>query len=217
MSQKTNPKSLRIKENQDWLSRGFHSKNFSKYLEEDFKLRKFLNKKLPKGTVETIETERNGSQLKIIIKTARPALIIGRGGEGVEKLKNEIENISGIKKEKNARKNDLKIEIISVKDVWASASLASQWIAGQIEKRMPFRRVLKMALSKIMAVKSVKGARTEVAGRLNGISIARTEWLQEGELPRQRLRAIMDYGFAEAHCAYGVIGVKVWIYKGDKF
>ena len=216
MSHITNPKILRIKENDDWMSRGFYGKNFPKTLEEDFKIRRFLGEKLPKGIVEALEIERSGSQTKIIIKTSRPALVIGRGGEGVEKLKKDLEN-NILAKNQVVEKRDLRIEVISVKDVWASASLSSQWIVGQIERRMPFRRVLKMALSKIMSIKAVRGARVEVAGRLNGIDIARTEWLKDGELPRQRIRAVMDYGFAEAHCTYGAIGVRVWIYKGDKF
>ena len=112
---------------------------------------------------------------------------------------------------------DIKIEILEVKNPWVSASLISQWVAGQLEKMVPFRRVLKMAISKARENKEVQGIRVEVAGRLNGVEIARTEWLKEGRLPRQTLRAIIDYGFAEAHCTYGVIGVKVWVYKGDRF
>lgn len=214
MSQTTHPKILKIEKNEDWLSRGFYKKDFPQYLAEDFKVRNFLDKKLPKGTIEVIEIERNQTMLKIIIKTARPALIIGRGGEGVEKLKKALEKLLSLDKK---TKRDIKIEIISVKDVWASASLASQWVAGQIEKRIPFRRALKMSLSKITSNKQVKGARVQVAGRLNGIDISRTEWLQQGEMPRQRIRAIIDYGFSQAYCAYGVIGVKVWIYKGERF
>ncbi len=219
MSHKTHPKILRIAETKDWLSRGFYEKSFAKYLEEDFKIRKFLKDKLPKGITDSIEIERERVSLKIIIKTSRPALIIGRGGEGVEKLKGQIkEFIWGGKGEEDIEekpKNNIKIEILAVKNVWASASLDAQWIVFQIEKRMPYRRVLKMALDKIMVVREIKGARVEVAGRLNGVSIHRTEWLQKGELPRQRIKAIIDYGFAEAHCTYGLIGVKVWLYKGE--
>ncbi len=216
MSHKSHPKILRIKQIENWLSRGFYKKNFPQYLKEDFKIRDFLKKKLPKGTLEEVEIERGATTLKIIIKTARPALVIGRGGEGVEKLKKEIEKILGKLKDSTI-KRDIKIEIVATKDPWSSAVLVSQWIASQLEKRVRYRRCLKMALSRIMSSKEVKGARVEVSGRLNGVDISRTEWLKEGEMPRQKFRAQIDYGFSLAHCTYGVIGVKVWIYKGEKF
>jgi len=203
----------------DWLTRGFYGKKPAVFLEEDFKIREKLKEILPKGVVESVEIERQGSSVKVIIKTSRPALIIGRRGEEVEKIRKTLEKTLGLeqkgKREKDEKKV-IKIEIITIKDPWSSASLSSQWIAGQIEKRVAFRRVLKMALSKIMALKEVEGARVEVAGRLNGNTIARTEWLQEGKLPRQKIKGIIDYGFSEAHCTYGKIGVKVWIYKGEK-
>ena len=110
-----------------------------------------------------------------------------------------------------------KIEILEIKNPWNSAELVSQWIAGQIEKMVPFRRVLKMAISKAKEQKDVQGIKVMVAGRLNGAEIARTEWLKEGKLPRQTIRAVIDYGFNEANCTYGNIGVKVWLYKGEKF
>ena len=208
MSRKSHPKILKISKNEDWLSRGFYNKDFSKYLKQDFEIREFLNDKLPKGIIEVIEIERSGTSLKIIIKTSRPALIIGRGGEGVEKLKKLVEKTIDIK--------GIKIEIIAVRNPWLSASLSSQWMASQIEKRVPFRRVLKMSLSKISSLKEVKGVRVQVSGRLNGIDISRTEWLQQGELPRHKIRSIMDYGFSQAFCSYGTIGVKVWIYRGEE-
>jgi len=152
--------------------------------------------------------------VNIIISSARPGLIIGRGGEGVEKLKRELENKIIKKKDK---KRETRIEIREIKDPWTSATLSAQWIAQQIEKRVRYRKVLKRALSKIRAHKEVQGARVEVSGRLNGAEIARREWLGEGRLPRQTLRANIDYAKAEAFCTYGVIGVKVWIYKGEKF
>lgn len=217
MSHKVNPKILRISGIEDWFSRGFYGKNAPRYLEEDLNIRNFIKDNLPKWIMETIEIERRGTSIKLIIKTSRPALIIGRGGEGVEKIRKEIGKIINLGKKDKEEKREIKIEVVAVKDSWASASLASQWIASQIEKRMPFRRVLKMSLGKIMTSKEVKGARVEVAGRLNGITIARTEWLGEGELPRQKIRAIIDYGTCEAQCTYGKIGVKVWIYKGEKF
>lgn len=217
MTHKVHPKIFKIRETKDWSSRGIYQGKFPQYLEEDFKLRKFLSKRLPRGAVENIEIERDQTLLKIIIKTARPALVIGRGGEEVERLKKDLEKILAKDKKKGGPGQEIKIEIIEVKDPWSSATLCSQWIASQIEKRVPFRRCLKMALSRIMASKEVKGAKVQVSGRLNGIEIARTEWLKEGELPRQNLRGIIDYGFSQAYCTYGVIGVKVWIYKGEQF
>ncbi len=218
MTHKTHPKILKIKEVKDWLSRGFYKKNFPQYLKEDFLIRNYLRRKLPQGAIESIEIERTQTQLKVLIKTARPALIIGRGGKGVEELKNEIEVLlKKNKKNSSQSTQQVKIEILEVKNPWSSASLVSQWVASQLEKMVPYRRALKMALSRVMEQKEVKGAKIEVSGRLNGIEIARTEWLKEGKLPRQTFRADIDYGFSEARCPYGVIGVKVWIYKGERF
>lgn len=219
MSHKVHPKVFKIKETKDWLSRGFYENKFPQFLEEDFEIRKYLKKQLKQASVESIEVERSQTALKVIIRTARPALVIGRGGEAVENMKKKLINI--VKKiEKNQKENaslDIKIEVLEVKNPWASANLTAQWMAGQIEKMMPFRRVLKMALSRLMEQKEVKGAKVQVSGRLNGVEIARKEWLSEGRLPRQSLRAVIDYGFAEAYCTYGAIGIKVWVYKGDKF
>jgi len=214
MTHRVHPKAFRIKELTDWDSRGFYQKNFPANLEEDFKIREFLGKKLGKIGVEKIEIERFPEKINIVISSARPGMIIGRGGEGVEELKRELETILKFTKEK---KRELKLEIREVKNPWASASLAGQFIAQQIEKRIHHRRVLKQALDKIMAVKGVEGVRVEVAGRLNGVEIARTNWLKRGKLPRQTIRADIDYARARAYCTYGVIGIKVWIYKGEKF
>ena len=161
--------------------------------------------------MEKIEIERFPGKINIIISSARPGLIIGRGGGGIEELKKELE------KEAIKEKKEVKIEIREIKDPWASAVLTAQYVSQQIEKRIRFRRVLKQTLDKIMAAKGVQGARVEVAGRLDGVEIARTEWLKRGRLPRQTLRADIDYGQARAYCTYGVVGVKVWIYKGEKF
>ncbi|MBL7150100.1 MAG: 30S ribosomal protein S3 [Candidatus Pacebacteria bacterium] len=214
MSHKVHPKVFRIKEVTDWDSRGFYKKNFPEYLKEDFEIREFLRKKLKNMGVEKIEIERFPRKLNIIITSVRPGLIIGRGGGGVGELKKELERILS---KNRADKKELGIEIREIKDPWLSASLASEWIAQQIEKRVHHRRVLKRALDKITAHKAVQGARVEVAGRLNGVMISRTEWLKKGRLPLQTLRAVIDYAKARAYCTYGVVGVKVWIYKGDKF
>ena len=214
MSQKVHPKAHRIRRIEDWETRGFY-KNHAESLEEDFKIREFLDKKLKSIGIEKVEIERFPTKTNIIISSARPGLIIGRGGEGVELLKKEIE--SKIIKASKDKKKQLRIEIREIKDPWTSASLSGQAIAQQIEKRMAYRRVLKQGLQKIMAHKEIKGARIQVAGRLNGVEIARREWVGEGQLPRQTIRADIDYAQVEANCSYGVIGIKVWIYKGEKF
>jgi len=214
MSHKVHPKSFRLRNSQDWSSRWLSKKKTSEYLEEDFKIREFLTKKLKDCAVENIEIERFPGKVNIIINSARPGLIIGRGGKGAEDLKKEIERVIPSKK---VERRELRIEIREVRNVWASASLSAQWVAQQLERRMPHRRIIKQALEKIMANKEVQGARIDVSGRLGGNEIARREWLKKGRLPRQTLRAVIDYHQAEAFCSYGVIGVKVWIYKGEKF
>ena len=215
MAHKVHPKAFRIKETADWNSRGFYQKRLPQYLEEDFKIREFLKKKIGKLGVEKIEIERSPGKINVIISSARPGLIIGRGGGGIEDLKKELD--ATLPPPSKEEKQELKMEIREIRAPWASAQLASQWMAQQIEKRVPFRRVLKQALDKIMAQKGVEGARVEVAGRLGGVEIARREWLKRGRLPRQTLRAQIDYAQERAYCTYGVIGIKVWIYKGEKF
>jgi small subunit ribosomal protein S3 len=213
MAHKVHPKAYRLKELSNWNSRWLDKKKLPQYLEEDFRIREILQKKIGKLGVEKIEIERFPGKITIIISSARPGLIIGRGGAGIEELKKELER----KILKTGPKKELKLEIKEIKDPWSSAALSAQWIASQIEKRVPHRRVLKQALDKIMATKGNKGARIEVAGRLGGAEIARREWLKKGRLPRQTLRADIDFAQDRAYCTYGVIGVKVWIYKGEKF
>jgi small subunit ribosomal protein S3 len=221
MSHKVHPKAFRIRRITDWDARWLETKKFPQYLEEDFKIREFLRKKLGRLGIERIEIERFSGKLNIIISSARPGLIIGRGGGGVEDLKKELEKVLIKGKPSSTKvtegKREIKLEIREIKDPWLSAELAAQWIAQQIEKRTPFRRVLKQALAKITGHKEAQGARVEVAGRLDGKQIARTEWLKKGRLPRQTIRADIDYAQARALCTYGIIGIKVWIYKGEKF
>lgn len=214
MSHNVHPKVYRLRRNSDWSSRWFSHKHTSKYLEEDFKIRRFLSKNLEDAGIENVEIERSPNETLIIISTSRPGLVIGRGGEQVEQLKAKLEQ--KVLKYKD-KKHDLKIEVKSIKNPWLSATLISQWIAQRIEKRMPFRRVIKQAVSTAQGYKEIKGVRVQVSGRLNGVAISRTEWVQKGNLPRNTLRADIDYGFTEAKCTYGVIGVKVWLYKGEKF
>lgn len=202
---------------EDWHSRWFADKNFFIYLKEDFQIRKILYNKFKEASIESINIERSPNQVQIIISSARPGLIIGRGGQEVEKTKEELQKKILDKTGEKKEKRNFKIEIQSIKNPWLSASLSAQWIAQRIEKRVPFRRVLKQAVSMAMSQKEVLGARVQISGRLNGNTIARTEWLQKGRMPRQTIRADIDYGFKEAFCTYGVIGVKVWLYKGEKF
>ncbi len=227
MAHKVNPKIFRTRRISDWDTRAFYE-DPAYYLEEDFLIRDFLGKKLERFGVEKIEIERSANKINIIITSSRPGLIIGRGGEGVENLKKELEKkLNKIskhpwqkeikEKSKKAAKKELKIEIKEIKNLWISASLTAQWAASQLEKRIAYRRVLKQGLSKIMANKEVKGARIELAGRLNGAEIARREWVASGSLPLQTLRAEIDYAKHIARCSYGVIGIKIWIYKGESF
>ena len=211
MSHRVHPKAFRIRGIEDWDSRGFYEKDFALTLKEDLKIREFLQKKIGKLGVTKIEIERFPAKINIIIWTSRPGLVIGRGGGGIEELKKELEE--KILK----RKGECKIEIREVKSPWSSAVLVSQWMADQIEKRVRYRRVLKGALAKIMFQKGIEGARVQVSGRLNGVEIARREWLKKGRLPRQTIRADIDYAQNRAYCTYGVVGIKVWIYKGEKF
>jgi small subunit ribosomal protein S3 len=219
MTHKVNQKIFRIKETNDWDSRGFYDKKFPQYLEEDLSIRDFLDEKLKKVGIEKVEIERFPSKTNIIISTMKPGFIIGRGGKGIEDLRKQLE--AHLLKNKNIKikngKRELKLEIREIKNPWMSANLTAQWVADQIEKRMPYRKVLKQTLAKIAPIKEIKGCRIAIAGRLNGTAIARDEWLQEGQMPRQSLRADIDYANVEALCTYGKIGVKVWIYKGEKF
>lgn len=232
MAHKVHPKSFRIKGMEDWNIRGFYGKKMSQYLEEDILVKDFLKKKLAEASVANIGIEHSANKLNIIIETARPGIIIGRGGEGVETLKKEIEKkiknndlsyekgtLTEIRKSKqqNKTKKEIKIEIREIKNPWVSASLVAQMAAQQIEKRIPFRQVIKKSIERVMQNKEIKGIKMEFAGRLNGIEIARKEWLKQGRMPSNTIRSDIDYAQSEAHCTYGAIGVKVWIYKGEKF
>jgi small subunit ribosomal protein S3 len=222
MSHKVHPKIFRIKGIADWLSHGFYGKNVKDDLQEDYIIRTFLKGKLKDSSVEKIEIDRFPNKVNVIINSARPGLIIGRGGEGVEKLKAGL--IKEVFRKKNLSLKELsnfikilKIEIKEVPNPWLSAELVGQWIAQKIEKRTPFRKTVKQSLEKVMASKGAKGVKVEVSGRLDGAQIARSEWLEKGRLPRQTIRADIDYALVEARCIYGTIGIKVWIYKGERF
>lgn len=213
MAHKVHPKAYRLKRLNDWDSRWMVKKNIPQYLEEDFKIREFFNKRAMKLSIEKVEIERFAEKINIIIYSARPGLLIGRGGTGIEDLRKTLEKTVFAGKKKVA----LKIDIREVKDIWLSSVLVGQWIAQQLEKRMPFRRLMKQALEKVMASKTAQGVRVEIAGRLDGSDIARREWLKKGRLPLQTLRADIDYAQVRAMIPQGILGIKVWIYKGEKF
>jgi small subunit ribosomal protein S3 len=210
MGQKISPTSLRLGIHKDWASRWFGGRKYIAYLKDDLGVRNFTDKKLKNMGVDHIDIERGSDSLNVIIYTARPGLLIGKGGTGVEELKREIHKI--LKKKVSVR-----IEIQEIKSPEQSARLMAESIVDQIEKRIPYRRIMKQTLAKIMAGKQVKGAKLYLGGRLDGAEIARSEHLEEGSLPLQTLRADIDYAKATAMTTYGTIGVKVWIYKGQKF
>ncbi|MFH1657109.1 MAG: 30S ribosomal protein S3 [bacterium] len=216
MSHKVHPKIFRLKETADWRSRWIDRKNIPLSLEEDCRIREFLEEKLKDCGVESVEIERFAGKMNIIINTSRPGLVIGRGGTGVEDLK-KILTKKVLVINKTGKKTEIKIEIREIKDYWTKSKLVGDWAALQFKKRVRFRKIIKQALGKMMASPIVKGARIEVSGRLDGSEIARREWLKEGSLPRQTIRADIDYAQSQAFCTYGVIGIKVWIYKGEKF
>jgi len=222
MSHKVHPKIFRIRGIEDWLSQGFYGKKPFNNVKEDFVIRSFLTKKLKESSVDRIEIERYLNKINVVVYSARPGIIIGRGGEGIEKLRLELlkeifkKNKLSLVEWKNLEKK-LKIEVKEVSNLWTSSVLVGQWIAQRIEKRMPFRKTIKQAMEKVLANKEVKGVKIQVSGRLDGSQIARSEWIERGRLPRQTIRADIDYSLSEARCTYGTIGIKVWIYKGDKF
>ena len=212
MAHKVHPKAFRIKEMKDWSSRWIDQKNYAKTLQEDFVIREFLLKKLKEASVESVDIERILGKIMVIVTSGRPGLIIGRAGAGIESLRKSIEGLVGKTKAKEVR-----LDVQEVKNPWGSATLTAQFVAQQLEKRMPARRVLKQTLQKVMTTKGIEGVKVEIAGRLGGAEIARREWLKQGRLPLATLRAKIDYGFAEALTTFGTIGVKVWIFKGEEF
>ncbi|ODA44101.1 SSU ribosomal protein S3p (S3e) [Thermodesulfovibrio sp. N1] len=205
MGQKTNPIGNRLGIIRTWESRWFTKKGYSDRLIEDLNLRKMLKEKLFHAGISRIEIERVGEKIKIIVFSARPGIIIGKKGAEVEKLKKEIEEKTG---------KQVNIEIKEVRRPELDAQLVAENIALQIEKRVAYRRAMKRAVSSALRF-GAKGIRVSCAGRLAGAEIARTEWYREGRVPLSTFRADIDYGFAEARTTYGVIGVKVWIFKGE--
>ncbi len=206
MGQKVNPHGLRIGIIKDWDSKWYaNKKNFSDLLIEDVKIRKFVKKKLYISGISRIEIERAANKIKVNVHTAKPGLVIGKGGAGIEDLRKEVEKLTG---------KSVLINITEIKSPELEAQLVAENIASQLEKRISFRRAMKQSMSRTMKL-GAKGIKTAVAGRLGGAEIARSEHYHEGTIPLQTLRADIDYGFTEANTTYGKLGVKVWIYKGE--
>lgn len=207
MTHKVHPKTFRLGFSEDWNSIWFSPKKYRERLEEDFRIRKFLMKEFGKGVIEKIKIARSENKISITIKTARPGLLIGRGGEGIEILSKKLGKI--------VKGKEIKIDIEDIKEPSASASLLTQQIAQEIERRVPYKRAIKRAIGRTIRSRSVKGIKIKINGRLDGAEIARKETFREGKMPLQTLRANIDYGEARAQCTYGIVGLKVWIYKED--
>lgn len=206
MGQKVNPHGLRVGIIKDWDSKWYaDKKDFSELLVEDFNIRKHIKEKLYIAGISKIEIERAASRIKISIHTAKPGMVIGKGGSGVEQLRNELEKLTN--------KNVI-VNVEEVKQPELDAQLVAENIAAQLERRISFRRAMKQAIQRAMRA-GAEGIKTAVSGRLGGADMARTEGYSEGTIPLQTLRADIDYGFAEADTTYGKLGVKVWIYKGE--
>ena len=206
MGQKVNPHGLRVGVIKDWDTKWYsNSKDFGDLLVEDYKIRNFIKKKLYISGISRIEIERAANKIKINISTAKPGIVIGKGGSGIEAIRQDVEKLTN---------KSVLINITEIKKPELSAQLVAENIAQQLEKRISFRRAMKQALSRAMKF-GAKGIKTSVSGRIGGAEIARTEHYHDGTIPLQTLRADIDYGFAEADTTYGKIGVKVWIYKGE--
>jgi len=216
MGQKVHPLSFRIGLGADWKSCWFSKGKYREFLEQDVKLREFIVKKLAQAGINSIRIERSANSINIIIQTARPGLVIGRGGSGVEELKQEIKKILKKGRQESA-KMEVRLEIEEIKQISLQAAIVAADMASQIERRFPYRRVMKQTLSKVTQNKEAQGVKVMLKGRLNGAEIARREWLKKGKIPLQTLRSNIDYAQATAYTTYGTIGVKVWIYKGEVF
>ena len=207
MGQKVNPNGFRVGVIRDWNARWYASKkDFADFLVEDNKIRAFVKKKYYAASISRIEIERAAGKISVSIYTARPGLLIGKGGAGIDEIKASIAQAVG---------KPVNVNIMEVRDTDADAQLVAENIAAQLEKRISFRRAMKQAMGRSMQKPGVKGIKLMCSGRLGGAEIARTEGYHDGSIPLQTMRADIHYGFAEAHTTYGRIGCKVWIYKGE--
>jgi small subunit ribosomal protein S3 len=215
MSKVVHPYAHRLVTLRDWKSRWFGDKKYKDLLKGDVVIREFLAKKLRGFYISRVEIERNVKSTKVMIHTSRPGMIIGRSGEGAAKLKADL--LTLMKKKAVAIPEDFKLDIVEVTNPDADAAIIGCMIAEGLEKRLPYRRVIKQAIEKIMAARGVKGARIYVGGRLAGSEIARSEQIKRGSIPLQTFRADVDFAREKAHMTYGDIGIKVWIYRGEVF
>jgi len=206
MGQKVHPFGFRLGFNKTWLSRWFADKDYAKLLHEDIKLRAELKKQFQHAGVAKIEIERAANKLKIDLHTSRPGIIIGRKGAEVDKLRQDLQKKTG---------REVFINILEIQKPELDAQLIAESVAMQLEKRIAFRRAMRKAVESALRF-GAKGIKIRVSGRLNGAEIARSEWYLHGQLPLQTLRADIDYGFTEAHTTYGTIGIKTWLYKGER-
>ncbi len=211
MGQKVNPIGIRLGITRDWTSKWYAStRNFPSYVHTDFIVRDFLKRKLVEASVSRINIERAARKVNITIHTARPGIVIGKKGEDIEKLRHQVAAMM------NMALTDVRINISEIRKPELDAQLVAEGIAQQLERRVMFRRAMKRAVTNTMRLGAL-GVKVRVSGRLNGAEIARTEWYREGRIPLHTFRAEIDYGFGEARTTYGVIGVKVWIFKGEVF
>ena len=211
MGQKVHPTGIRLGIVKDWTSKWYaDSQTFPEYIKTDHELRERIKKKLKDASVSRIAIERPAKKVNVTIHTARPGIVIGKKGEDIEKLRAELAKMIGM------NIADVRINIAEVRKPELDAQLVAEGIAQQLERRVMFRRAMKRAVTNTMRV-GAEGIKVKVGGRLNGAEIARSEWYREGRVPLHTLRADIDYGFAEANTTYGVIGVKVWIFKGEVF
>ena len=207
MGQKVNPNGFRVGVIRDWNTRWYASKkDFADYLVEDCKIRDYIKKKYYSASISRIEIDRAAGKITVSIFTARPGLLIGKGGAGIEAIKEDVAKEFG---------KQVNINIMEIRDADADAQLVAENIAQQLEKRISFRRAMKQAMGRSMQKNGVKGIKLMCGGRLGGAEIARTEGYHDGSIPLQTMRADIQYGFTEAHTTYGRIGIKVWIYKGE--
>ena len=215
MSKVVHPYAHRLVTLRDWKSRWFADKKYKDLLKSDVVIREFLMKKLRGFYVSRVEIDRSAKATKVMIFTSRPGMIIGRSGEGATKLKADL--VSIMKKNKVIIPEDFKLDIVEVGNPDADAAIVGCMIAEGLEKRLPFRRVMKQAIEKTMSARGVKGARIYLGGRLGGAEIARSEQIKRGSIPLQTFRADVDFAREKAHMSYGDLGIKVWIYRGEVF
>jgi small subunit ribosomal protein S3 len=211
MGQKVNPIGIRLGITRDWASKWYaDSQTFPRYIEQDFRVREFLRRKLKDASVSQIHIERPAKKINLTIHTARPGIVIGKKGEDIEKLRGEVAKLLGMSLA------DVRLNISEIRKPELDAQLVAEGIAQQLERRVQFRRAMRRAVTNTMRI-GAEGIKVKVSGRLNGAEIARSEWYREGRVPLHTFRADIDYGLAEALTTYGVIGVKVWVFRGEVF